>query len=237
MAREPKQEDRDTQRSKDEDNRWSKVLQYFLDNPTLVVTLFYLYFTAIGMLYSAVLYRNFGINIFDFSEIADFLLAAFKNPIALLAPGVQLVAYYITRYLDYLAPGSRGWMRRRVERRRFERERRHEADEGSTSGTIRTEEETRKPLALIGTRSLLVVSFVVAFTLILASGAATSIKDGNNPTVDIRYRSFSGSAGQVTEPNLTLIGATQKAVFFYDVDEKRTIVIPQAQIVSIEVPD
>jgi hypothetical protein len=91
------------------------------------------------------------------------------------------------------------------------------------------------------------VSFVICIAVIItylsAIRAASSIKDGaghrlfEKPAVDIRYRSFSGSAGQVTEPNLKLIGATQKAVFFYDVDEKRTIVIPQAQIVSIEIPE
>jgi hypothetical protein len=70
-----------------------------------------------------------------------------------------------------------------------------------------------------------------------ATQTASSIKHGQYPSVEVRYRSFSGSAGQVTVPDLMLIGATQKAVFFYDVDEKRTTVIPQAQLVSIEVPE
>ena len=79
--------------------------------------------------------------------------------------------------------------------------------------------------------------FSVAFPFGSATATASSIKDGEQTAVDVRYRSFSGSAGQVTEPNLALIGATQKAVFFYDVDGQRTIVIPQTQIVSIEVPE
>jgi hypothetical protein len=70
----------------------------------------------------------------------------------------------------------------------------------------------------------------------VANVTAIAVKNGDYHTVDVRYRSFSSSAGQATEPNLTVIGATQKAVYFYDVDEKRTIVVPQAQIVSIEVP-
>jgi hypothetical protein len=52
----------------------------------------------------------------------------------------------------------------------------------------------------------------------------------------VQHRNFSRSAEQLTEPGLHLIGATQNTVFFYDVNEKRTIMIPQSQIVSIEVP-
>jgi hypothetical protein len=79
MAEEPTQEN----------NRWDEIKGFFLDNPTLALTLAYLYVTAIGMLYSAVLYGRFGINIFEHSEIVDFILAAFKNPIAILLGALQ----------------------------------------------------------------------------------------------------------------------------------------------------
>jgi hypothetical protein len=64
---------------------------------------------------------------------------------------------------------------------------------------------------------------------------AQSIKHGEGPTVEVQYRSFRGSAGQVSKPGLVLLGATQRAVFFYDVNSEQSLVIPQAQIVSIEV--
>jgi hypothetical protein len=107
MTEEPKQADRDAQGTELKDyitaainaalsRLWDKRLgdkaKKFLGNhPTLVLTLLYLYVTAIGIIYSAILYGRFGINIFDYAETADFLLAAFKNPIAFLAP-VILVA-------------------------------------------------------------------------------------------------------------------------------------------------
>jgi hypothetical protein len=61
----------------------------------------------------------------------------------------------------------------------------------------------------------------------------------------VQYHSntLSGTADQVTKTGLVLVGATQKVVFFHDVNDKgndkdnRTLVIPQAQIVSIKVPD
>jgi hypothetical protein len=69
----------------------SEVKDFFLANPTIVLSLLYVYVTAIGLVYSGVLYARFGINIFDYSEIGDFLLAAFKNPFAFV-PAVVVVA-------------------------------------------------------------------------------------------------------------------------------------------------
>jgi hypothetical protein len=69
------------------DNRQEYLKELFLANPTAILSLMYLYVTAIGMLYSFLLYRNFEISIFDYSEIGDFLLAGFKNPIAFLSGG------------------------------------------------------------------------------------------------------------------------------------------------------
>ena len=88
--------------------------------------------------------------------------------------------------------------------------------------------------------ALFVVSSAVFSTLypgFLAFQAAATIKNGETKAVEVRYRSFSGTAGQVAVPGLDFIGPTVRAAFFYDPDAKRTIVIPQTQIVSIEVPD
>jgi hypothetical protein len=102
MPEEPKQEDKDARESEDnvlwDKSNWNKIKGFFLDNPTLALTLLYLYVTAVGMLYSAVLYGRFGINIFDYSEIADFLLAAGKNPKALLFTGAQILAICAALY-------------------------------------------------------------------------------------------------------------------------------------------
>jgi hypothetical protein len=93
---------------------------------------------------------------------------------------------------------------------------------------------------------MVIYAIVIAVTSVFSScvlpyysagKTASSIKAGETSSVDVRYRSFKGSAGQVTVPGLGFIGATEKAAFFYDVDDKRTIVIPQVQIVSIEVPE
>ena len=79
--------------------------------------------------------------------------------------------------------------------------------------------------------------FTAALPARLANSQADAIRQGEQPQMTVQHRNFSRTAEQVTEPGLHLIGATQNTVFFYDVNEKRTIVIPQAQIVSIEVPE
>ena len=79
MTQESQQKDSSAQ-GNDENNRWGEVKTFFRENPTLVLTLMYVDLTGIGILYSWLLYRQFGINVFDFAEIGDFLLVAFKAP-------------------------------------------------------------------------------------------------------------------------------------------------------------
>jgi hypothetical protein len=230
MTEEPKRQDKDAQES-EENNRWNKIKGFFLDNPTLTLTLLYLYVTAVGMLYSAVLYGRLGINIFDYSEIPDFLLAAFKNPIVLLVTGIQVVLSYLFAYMTSLT------LRSHLE---SNRERGYEARrEGSLLESVR-------PMVIATTHVWAIVLSGVAFLAVIyffAVATASSIKNGEKPAVEVRYRSFSGSAGQVTVPRLEFIGATQRAAFFYDVNDKdnekddHTLVIPQSQIISIEVPE
>lgn len=80
-------------------------------------------------------------------------------------------------------------------------------------------------------------------TYFTAHITANGLMFGKDSGVDVHYRSYSGTAGQVTEHGLKLIGSTQRAVFFYDLNDKddekdnHTLVVPQAQIVSIEVPE
>jgi hypothetical protein len=244
MTEKPKQNNRVAQEI-EKANRWGKVKEFFFENPTLVVTLLYLYATSIGIIYSAALYRRFGINIFDYSEVGDFILAAFKNPVAFVSVGVLaamgLAIVARTRYAV-----------RRIWREKFREvmneagweERLRQKAESSVKEDVRRAYEEGHLNIVHGMTAIIaiILALTIVFTSLIlpyysASKTASSIKAGETQTVDVRYRSFKGSAGQVTEPDLALIGATQKAVFFYDENSKRTIVIPQAQIVSVEIPE
>lgn len=61
-----------------------KVAEYFLKNPTLLLTSLYLLISSTGLVYEYILFSEFDINVLDYSEAADFFLAAFKRPEAFL---------------------------------------------------------------------------------------------------------------------------------------------------------
>jgi hypothetical protein len=241
MAEEPKQEDRDAQGIEDDNregnpnesflqrlirlskyyyltNLLTPVSKFVLGHHTFVVSLLYLYVTAYGMLYSWSLYRTFGINIFDYSEVGDFLLIAFKYPGVLLLTGLQIIFALFSLPFGEIA---------------------------ERMGSPKNPSPADKYSWGTKVGALFVCIFIAAGPLLVyanASYTASDIKDGQTPgvpDVDVQYRAFSSSAGQVKKSGLEHIGATQKATFFYDADavNKRTIVIPQAQIVSIEVPE
>ena len=54
------------------------------EHPTLVFTLAYLSLTVVGLIYDLWFYSYFRINILDYSETGDFLLAAIRNPLVII---------------------------------------------------------------------------------------------------------------------------------------------------------
>ena len=91
------------------------------EHPTLVLTVGYLGLTIVGLMRDWWFYRYFGINILDYSETGDFLLAAIRNPLVivlgLLPVGIILgVAYLrdaaIARSAKYRAYSQRSSQKR-----------------------------------------------------------------------------------------------------------------------------
>ena len=58
----------------------------------------YLFVSAVGALYYALLLREFGLDAFDYWEASDFLLAVFREPSALLFGLVALLLWFSMRY-------------------------------------------------------------------------------------------------------------------------------------------
>lgn len=72
-------------------------------NPTLFVTLMYLFVSGLGLIYEFILFSAFGVNILDYSEAADFFLAAFKHPEALLSSFAIAGTFVFYRFLANFA--------------------------------------------------------------------------------------------------------------------------------------
>jgi hypothetical protein len=63
------------------DTKQHSLLQRVLsEHPALLVTSLYFVASSIGLVYSWAFLRGFGINIFHYAEISDFLLASLKEP-------------------------------------------------------------------------------------------------------------------------------------------------------------
>ncbi|MCB0644159.1 MAG: hypothetical protein KDC44_21090 [Phaeodactylibacter sp.] len=62
----------------------------------------YLVLILIGMLFEAMYYRAFGLNIFQYAEVLDFLLAPFRRPISLVMLGIALLAMAMGYWFDRL---------------------------------------------------------------------------------------------------------------------------------------
>lgn len=104
-----------------------KVWAYLAENPTFLVTILYVIISGLGLLYEYFLFEYFEINVLDYSEAADFFLAAFKRPeafiLAVMISGALL--YYralanwtrkrsnIERYFSLLICWP-GWFRREI---------------------------------------------------------------------------------------------------------------------------
>lgn len=89
----------------------TKAVAFFADHPGVWVPALYMIGSTIGMLDSWWFFHQFGINVFLYSEVADFLLASFREP------GAWLIMAWSTfigicDYSGSLRVGSSGSTRR-----------------------------------------------------------------------------------------------------------------------------
>lgn len=75
----------------------NSILVFLRDHWALVASIGYLYLSIMGMSQAYFFYQSFGINIFEFSELNDFALAAFKEPKTLLYGLASLLSYVVIK--------------------------------------------------------------------------------------------------------------------------------------------
>lgn len=193
--------------------------RFFREHPAMLGSLLYLLVTCMGMVYSFVLYKSFGINIFDFAEINDLLLAAFKDLAAFI-----MSMFTIALCISFPMLWSTIFARRR----------RRMSSVGNNSPLFMTD-RMNSAMTLVMVPVTLIYAFVPPY--LFASSEARSIRNNSERPVIVSYRlTTSTSAQPAVESNVELIGATEKVAFFYDPGDERTLVIPHAQIISIEFP-
>ncbi|MEQ9425907.1 MAG: hypothetical protein RJQ09_15895 [Cyclobacteriaceae bacterium] len=78
------------------------LMEVFFKDVQALVTISYLLMVGIGMLFNHQKYAEFGINIFQYADVFDFLIAPFEDyVIILLALGSTLIPFVLYRLDDY----------------------------------------------------------------------------------------------------------------------------------------
>jgi hypothetical protein len=184
------------------------------EHPTLLLTLGYVALTAVGLVYDAWLYMYFRINVIEYSETSDFLLAAVRTPLVIiLSVSPILILWAVTRL-------------RRQARKTFPRydrwSRRYE-------GTIWDMENPRVggPIGVV-----FVIIYAILFTQLYALRVANNIKAGHGRVVKVEM--IAPGTLPVADTTL-LIGTTGKFVFLFDPRANQTRIVPFENVSSISV--
>lgn len=86
----------------------TKILRFILREPSLALTLSYLVLIIIGMVFSYHYYLNWGIDVFQYATISDFILAPFKDAIVLLFGTISILlswlVFELSKKLDQSFP-------------------------------------------------------------------------------------------------------------------------------------
>ncbi len=183
------------------------------------LTVGYLALIAIGMFHTFAFYRRFGVNILDFAEPSDFLLAPVRDPLVMVATVIPVL--FIWAYFAAIERvGGRNRMRRRAA--------------GIPIAWWETKEENLAMLRRVGPWA----RAATGLTRIWASGlwyqlyVSNQIMLGRGFKVSVETTANTTEAGTDRRP-LMLIGTTARFVFLFRTDDWRTVILPAENILRI----
>lgn len=136
-------------------SNWLKAI--LREHPALLASVVYFSASSIGMFYSWAFLRHFGVNVFNFSQIGDFLLASLKEPMTWL---LVLAALLLTQFDNALS-------------RRCQRKNKRKWLRWYGSGTYRS------------INYIVLICMVVLFLYIYADRKAEEFRDGNGDHVQV----------------------------------------------------
>lgn len=193
--------------------------QQFADHLGTGLTLSYLALVAIGMFHSVLGYRHFGINILDYADASDFLLAPFRDPMVMVVTVLPaILAWAYLRFVDRYSARAR-------ERRRAAGKAR--AWWQSSDATL-ARTKPFLPLLAVGMAMLWVFVSADAYQRILAERAMRG--EGHNVLVELTNGTRDG--GTPRRP-LVMVGATSRYVIFFRTADWQTEVMPTDNVLRI----
>jgi hypothetical protein len=186
--------------------------EFLASHPALVATAVYAQASTMGIVHMWVVSQRFGIRIMDFAGASDFLLAAFKHPHAMvLSFGFAAVALFAIGMYTLRAHRYRV-----LEPSHF------------------TESHVTRMYYVWQGLLILVIVYTVVPPLSAGFFHAEKVTRGEASRITVELRtSASPAISSKLEGEVFLIGATEEFVFFYELTEKRTHVVPAANIVHM----
>ncbi len=186
-------------------------------HPGLVISLTYLVVSLIGLLFSYSLFSEFGINVFLYAEISDFLLAALREPMTFVAAGAAVLTVLL---LNGLARLELRWFRRRAPTTRFGK------------AYLRLSQAT---YSSPWTQLLVFILYSYLFLSLYGEYRSEQIKAGHGDVIQIYIAEATNSDDSIEPGGQSglLLGTTNKFIFVYDPVTGSTDVIPNESILRI----
>ena len=205
------------------------------DHWAWVTPLIYIYVCYIGMVVSWYRFKKFGINIFEYSEINDFLLAAFRHPMSIVWLAfllflfilftllywtiIRIIFYWTYNVILFL--GSRR----------------------TITPNNTTIEQKKLSFANLFNRLPILVVFILYLLGVPILAGYSSIYDLGlgkfECEIDRRVEVTFSDRGNVElkQKKYAFLGTTDNFVFFYDYDKKKAAVAPFVNVLLIEQTD
>ena len=168
----------------------------------LALTGAYLVLTLIGFMYHVWLFREFKVNVLDFSDASDFLMAAIRQPLVIFLFVLPIGLLWLIYRVD-------AWLRRRVPayQRLYDRHR-----------------SWSDPRQKLWSGVTVVLLYGALFTQFFAEHVADDIKAGRGKRMTLVLRDAATGAGAPSEA--LLIGTTTRFVMLYDPADSLTYIVP-----------
>ena len=187
---------------------WAGLLQ---EHSGLVLTAGYLALTLIGLIYELWFFMYFRINILEYVETSDFLLAALRTPLVILLSLLPVPLAWLLFQLNH-------WLRRRYPR--------YGSWDRGMENRLFADSAARRYLS----RAFFVLVYAIVFTQLYAERVADRIKAGHGREVRVELAN-----GTPFTSRTLLLGTTAKYVFLYLPAEKQTHVVPIESVLRLVV--
>lgn len=171
------------------------------DHPTLVFTLSYFALTAVGLIYDLWFFFYFKINILDYSETSDFLLAAIRNPLVILLSMLPIGMLLVGARIREVATKKSA---------RYDAYRKKYVDTVWNSRWLK-----------IASALFFVAVYATTFTQVYAKFSASRVKAGKGARISL-VRNDGVTSGELP----ILLGSTTKFFFLYYPGRRETEIVP-----------